>query len=32
MEKGEQISQEEYLTFKDGPPIENENIERWKAN
>jgi hypothetical protein len=32
MERGEQISQEDYLTLKDGRPIEVENIERWKAN
>jgi hypothetical protein len=32
MERGEQISQEEYLTLKDGRPIEIENIERWKTN
>jgi hypothetical protein len=32
MERGEQISQEEYLTLKEGQPIEIENIERWKAN
>jgi hypothetical protein len=32
MERGEQISQEDYLTLKDGRPIEVDNIERWKAN
>jgi hypothetical protein len=34
MEKGEQISQEEYfnLTYQNGQPLEMKEIERWKSN
>jgi hypothetical protein len=32
MERGEQISQENFLTLVDDRPVEIEDIERWKAN
>jgi hypothetical protein len=32
MEGGEQIAQENFLNFKNGQPIEIEDIERWKSN